>query len=228
MKRFFNFFLVVFLICFCTAQLSAKKRTFTGRVTYKITYQGNNLNESILEMMPKTMTLLIGENKTKTILYTQMGNQSAIYNLENKSKVSLVDILGQKFAIKNTYDELKEEQKDQPEVSVEILDETVIIAGLECKKVKLILKNRTSGKETESFAWFTEELNVHEDINFSMSLFSQISGLLMKYEMDTGNDIIMKFEATAVEKKRIAKKEFEIPGDYQEVTKEEMMKKFGG
>lgn len=93
---------LIFLISGFTVN-AAKKRDFTGKITYKITIDAENLPEQAKAMMPKTMTMWIGDNMTKTEIYTQMGMQSSIENLEDKSKIALLELMGQKYAIRDSW-----------------------------------------------------------------------------------------------------------------------------
>lgn len=207
---------------------AGKDKPFTGKVTYSISYEGNQIDEATEGMMPKTMATYIGHGFTKNVLFTGMGKQTVIYNLETKVKTAMIDMMGQKFAIESSEGDIEEELKTLPDADIETTDETKEIAGYQCKKLIINYKDAEGKPTTEGIAWFTEELEVSSEINFDLKYFQNIKGVLMEYEMDMGNSTMMKFTATEVEKKKISSKEFEIPEEYKKVTREELMNSLGG
>jgi GLPGLI family protein len=228
MKKLSLLLLVFAFIFVSNNSFAAKKKPFKGKVTYQISYDGGSLPEGAAEMMPKVMTMSVGENKTKTVLFTGMGKQTVIFDLKEKTKTAFMEIMGKKFGIKSSLDEIRKEETFQPEATVAFLNETKEIAGYPCKKLKVTLKDRSTGDTTVTFAWFTDELEVNPDINFSNAMFSQVKGLLMEYQLDTGQGMIMTFTATEVDKKRVSEKEFESPEGYEMTNKENLMKELQG
>lgn len=207
---------------------AGKDKPFTGKVTYSISYEGSQVDEATEGMMPKTMATYIGQGFTKNVLFTGMGKQTVIYNLETKVKTAMIDMMGQKFAIESSEGDIEEELKNLPDADIETTDETKEIAGYQCKKLIINYKDAEGKPTSEGIAWFTEELEVSSEINFDLKYFQNIKGVLMEYEMDMGNSTMMKFTATEVEKKKISSKEFEIPEEYKKVTREELMNSLGG
>nr|NQU93173.1 hypothetical protein [Bacteroidota bacterium] len=219
--------LISVILLFSGLQLFAGKgKAFTGTITYKIGYSDQKMDENLKGMLPTIMKMYIGEGKIKTDLFTEMGTQSIILDLENKSKTALMSIMGTNMAITSEWEEIQEEYKRYPEVQLEYLDETREIAGYVCKKIKILMTEETSSKTTESIAWFTEELNVNPDVNFSNPIFRDVKGMLMEYELDQGNGNMMKFTAIEVDKGKINKKEFIIPDDYELTTREQLINMF--
>ena len=204
MKRKILLLLVFATIFASNNALAAKKKPFKGKVTYQISYDAKDLPEGAVQMMPKTMTMYVGDNKTKTVLFTGMGKQSVVFDLNEKTKTAFMDIMGRKFAIKSSYEDIQKEFLKEPELSIEILDETKDIAGFPCKKIKVILKDRSTGDTTQNYAWFTTEINVNPEINFSDAFFYQVNGVLMEYQLDTGQGFMMSFLATEVVKEKVS------------------------
>ncbi len=219
---------VIFLIIGMSHPLMAKKKQFQGKVTYTISYEGKKMDEAQAGMMPTTMMMYLGNGFVKNVLFTGMGKQSVIFDLKKKSKTSLIDMMGQQFAIESSYEEIQKEFEREPEVEIEITDETKEIAGYNCKKIIIRVINDEGETSDEKFAWFTGDLNVSPNLNFSQKFFESVNGLLMEYQMDMGSGMMMKFTATEVEKKKIPSKDFIIPEGYKKVTREELMNSLGG
>lgn len=218
--------LIAAIVLVGTYSLSAaKKKNFTGKITYSITIQADNLPEQAKAMMPKTMTLYVGEDKTKTELFTQVGMQGSIENMEDKSKIALLEMMGQKYVIRDSWEEVQKEKESMPAMETERTGETKEILGYQCEK---IVARTVENGETYATAWVTAELPVHENINFANEAFSGISGMLLEFEMDAGSGMVMVFSAIEVEKKKIKDKVFEVPEGFQETTREELQGAFGG
>jgi GLPGLI family protein len=207
---------------------AGKGKPFTGKITYTISYEGKQIDEAAESMLPKTMASYIGDGFTKNVLFTGMGKQTVIYNLETKTKTAMIDMMGQKFAIESAEEEIEKELKNLPDADIETSEETKEIAGYQCKKIVIKYKNAEGNTTSEGVAWFTGELEVSPEINFDLKYFQNLKGVLMEYEMDMGNGTMMKFTAIEVEKQKISSKEFEIPEDYKKVTREELMNSLGG
>jgi len=176
-------------------------------------------------MLPKTMMLHIGEDKTKSELFTQMGAQSSIEDLTAQTKIALLDLMGQKFALYQSFEDVQKEMLEAPQLEIENTDETQEIAGYACKKV---IAKKTSDGSVFSTAWVADELVVNENINFSNPAFHGIKGVLLKFELDAGNGMMLTFTASEIEKKNIKDSFFEVPEGYKKTTREELESTFGG
>ena len=202
----------------------AGDKSFEGVITYKITYPDSKFTESQMAMFPKLMTVMIKGTKSKTEMSTGMGNQTEIIDYAEKTKIALLDMMGQKYAIRQTAEEIQKEIENEPAGKVEVTNETKNIAGYLSKKA--IVTTEQDGEKTVYEVWFTEELGTRE-VNFDNPIYKDINGVLMEFLMKTPQ-ISMKFTVSAVEKKNVSAKEFEIPAEYKLTTKEELKSKFGG
>ncbi len=225
MKKTIFLTLIAFLCLTVSMVQAAKKKTFTGKITFKITIQADNIPEQAKAMLPTTMSLFIGKDKTKSELFTQMGMQSSIEDLTAKTKVALLDIMGQKFALYESAEDIRKERKESPETTMEITNETKEIAGYMCKKV---IARKTSDGSVYSTAWFTDELAVPEGVNFSSAAFNKIEGCLLEYDLEAGGEMMMTFTAIEVLKKKIKDSTFEVPEGFKKTTREELQNSFGG
>ena len=221
MKKLIRTSVVVLLTALVmTSQAFAGGKEFNGIIVYNITYDDDNIDPQMMAMMPKTMKMKIKGESSRTEISMGMGTTTVIFNGEDKSGITLMDFMGQKFALKMTADELDSEIEKLPEMNVEITDETKEIAGYTCKKAILKME------EKEYFVYFTEELGSGK-INFSNPVFKDIKGVMLEYSFEE-NGMNMKFSAISVEKKKVADSEFEIPEGYKIVTQSELEGMFGG
>lgn len=199
-------------------------KTFEGVITYKITYPDSKFTEAQLAMFPKSLTVAIKGAKSRTEIATGMGNQISIIDYTEKTKIGLIDMMGQKYAIKSTAEEIEKENAKEPKATVEYTSETKVIAGYTCKKA--IVTTDEDGVKTSFEVFYTPELG-GKGSNFDNPLYKDIDGVLLQFSMKTPQ-ISMMFEATSIEKKSISNKDFEIPAEYQITTEEELKSKFGG
>ena len=214
--------LPVILLGFTLPSVAGKP--FEGLVTYKISYPGINLPAEQQGMLPKILTVSIKGTKSRTEIKTGMGNQIEIIDYVSKTKIGLIDMMGQKLAVKNTTDDIEKEMKDAGDVKVTLTDETKTIAGYVCKKAVITVNN--DGVESKLDAYYTSELG-GKISNFDNPYYKDIDGVLLEFSMKT-EQFNMEFSATSVEKKTVSAKDFEIPEGYKEVTPDELKKMFGG
>jgi GLPGLI family protein len=215
---------LTFILLFIVSAALVAGKPFDGVITYKISYPDSKLSEAQLNMFPKVMTVSIKGSKARTEINVGGGPVIAIVDYVTKSKITLINMMGQKFAIKQTAEELAKENASQPKGTVTITNETKNITGYTCKKA--IVTTDDDGVKTTFEVWFTDEIGGKE-ANFDDPVYQEIPGVMMEFVMKTPQTN-MKLSATSVEKKAVSAKDFEIPADYTLTTQEELKSKFGG
>lgn len=213
-----SFILVAFVI---NVSAQGKGGSFKGTITYQISYPDANLDASQLAMLPKTMTLVMNGNKTKAELQMREMNQILIMDSDAKTTVVLVDINGQKAAIKP---KTGAQRPNAKEPVTEPTTETKEIAGYVCKKANIHFGDERS-KNNPSVVYYTEDLGSNKV--FYDNEYKNITGLPLefKYKMQGMN---MLLTATRIEKGKVSNKEFDVPSDYKESTPEDLRRMFGG
>jgi hypothetical protein len=213
---------MISILLYSNSAMSGK--AFEGVITYKITYPDSKFSESQMAMFPKTLTVSIKGSKSRTDLQMSGMNKVDITDYDDKTSVSLINMMGQKYAIKQTTAEIEKEINAQGQPTVELSDETKVIAGYTCKKAVVTMND--DGVKTTFEAWYTSELG-SKMVNFNNPFYKDIDGALLEFIMKS-QDVTMKFSATSVEKKSLPAKDFEIPSDYTLTTQDELKSKFGG
>ncbi len=197
---------------------------FEGIITYKISYPGQKLTKSQLSLFPKALTVMIKGARSRTDILTGGGDRVELTDHQEKTKIKLLNMMGQKYAITYTADDIARETAKEPPVKVELSNETKTIAGYLCKHA-MITVNDISGKYLIE-VYYNSELG-GKQANFDKGLYKDIDGVLMEFSMKT-SEMVMRFTATSVEKKAISSKEFDIPADYMVIKKAELKNKIGG
>ena len=218
-----NILLILVGILISSSNLFAGGKGFHGIIIYNISYD-DDLDPQMATMMPKTLKLFIKGNKSRTEMKTGFGTTTVLFDGDDKSSVVLLDMMGQKFAMKMTHEDMEKENADIPETDVEVTDETKEIAGYTCKKA--LVKSKDDSDDFEEFVYFTDELG-SGILNANNPLFEDIEGVMLEYS-NNENDMNMKMEAISVEKKKVSDDLFEIPEGYKIVTQEELQNMFGG
>jgi hypothetical protein len=215
---------LTFVLLFLVSAVLMAGKPFDGVITYKITYPDSKYSEAQLNMFPKVMTVSVKGTKARTEMNVGGGTTVEILDYVAKTKVALINMMGQKFAIKQTKEEIEKDNADQPKGTVTVTNETKNIAGYNCKKA--IVTADDDGVKTTFEVWFTEELGA-KDANFDNPLYKDINGVMLEFILKTPQ-VTMKFVASSVEKKSVSDKDFEIPADFTLTTQEELKSKFGG
>ena len=224
MKKFMMKSSLTFILLFMVSAALVAGKPFDGVITYKISYPDSKFSEAQLNMFPKLMTVSIKGSKARTEMNVGGGTTVEIVDYMSKSKIALINMMGQKYAIKQTTAEIEKENEGQAVGTVNITNETKNIAGYNCKKA--IVTTDDDGVKTTFEVWFTEEMGGKE-ANFDNPMYKNIPGVMLEFLLKTPQ-VNMKLSATSIEKKSVAAKDFEIPSDYTLTTQEELRTKFGG
>lgn len=199
-------------------------KPFEGVITYAITYPDNKIPEAQLKMFPKVMTLYIKGTKSKQEINTVMGNQVSISDFNEKTVVQLFDISGQRYAVKQTSQDIEKKIAKEAPGKVTLTNETKVIAGYTCKKA--IVTTTEDGEKTTIEVYYSPDLG-SKDFNFENPSYKDIDGMMMEFLITTPQ-FNMKLTAAGVEAKVIDCKSFDIPEDYKIITESEFKSKFGG
>ncbi len=208
----------------CNSVQAVSGKPFEGVITYKITYPDSKFSESQLAMFPKVLTVSIKGSKSRTDLQMTGMTTVTIADYVDKTSVSLMNMMGQKYAIKQTTAEIESKNAAEGQTTVVLSEETKVIAGYTCKKVVVTVND--DGAKSTFEAWYSSELG-SKLANFNSPLYKDVDGGLLEFLMKN-QEVSMKFTATSVEKKSLQAKDFEIPSDYTLTTEDELKSKFGG
>ncbi|MEO6901865.1 MAG: hypothetical protein ABI315_01775 [Bacteroidia bacterium] len=168
-------------------------------------------------LAPDKMTIKFKDDKICFEMNAGMGlfTTSFISDPPKKSITQLVKFLNKKFMLTQSREDVIKENEN---CGLEVIptNETKLIAGYLCKKVKIKPKKKN---EAEYAIYYTNELDVKKP-NF-INCYNMIDGVLMEYQMKKFG-LEMKFTAQKVKNIEIDSKVFEIPSDYKKVTEKEM------
>ena len=204
---------------FLATSINLFAQEFEGRIVYSITYPKLD-NPEMLGMLPKETTIYMKGDMTRVEANSGMGVKNiTIANAKEKKATVLMDMLGQKFQMESSEAD-SDNENPYKDAKITITDETKMIAGYKCAKATVEVKD--NGKVD---VYFTKDLGVNS--KNASGPFKQIDGAVLEYSM-TQQGMEMKFSASTVSKEKVADSKFIIPEGYKKVTRDELMKSFGG
>ena len=175
-------------------------------------------------VLPKDMDIYFKNTMSRVEMSSSMGSSVVIAdNLKNEIIV-LMDMMGQKIAIKQTQDDISKKEAELkksgklPEFTIIETKETKLIAGYKCKKA--IVQYTMDGKKEEMICYYTDQLPQINSGTDNMAL-KNIKGFLMEYNISQ-NGMQMRIVAKSVKVQTVADKMFTIPSDYKLMSQDEI------
>lgn len=209
------------LALFMSSMLFAQD--FEGTIKYEISYE--DLTEEMkahASMLPDGFQIEVDKEMSKVTQPSPMGGNPtvAISNQKTGESLTLMDVMGQKLALKISGEEKKEmEEKSEGDVDIKYIDgDEKEIAGYNCKKAILETKDGS-----EITIYYTEDLP-------NIDVSDQASGIKgFPMEITTVTDMFTTItRVTTIEEGKVDKIKMEVPEGYNEVSMEEFKKMFGG
>lgn len=195
------------------------QKTFEGSIIYEIEYLELSPEvEEYKNSMPQKMKIMFKGDKFRLEQSTAFGNQVIITDQENKETVMLMDLMGQKIALKVPAEDYQMRLENLKDQRIEYVPGTKTIAGFECEKA--IVTNPENG----------EKLTVYFTTAFENpgNRFMTLKGFPLLYEDDSQTGMQLELEAAEVKEENISDEYFKIPEQYKVMTQEEMQEMFNG
>jgi GLPGLI family protein len=203
---------------------NAQKAPFIGTVVYSVSLVGD-IPDQAKAMMPTEMIMKVSPDKLIQVLHSDMVDIKTIFDAPKQISYHLMDMMGQKFCIKNTAAQLDEQRKKTGMVmSVKSTNDTKIIAGHNCRRAIVTVKTNQSAAKTFD-TYYTEDIDISK---FSFgNIFPKVNGLPLEFSMNQG-PYILKMTAKSIKKENIPASAFAIPADYKQVTGDQLKTMVGG
>jgi hypothetical protein len=213
MKKAISAFVIVMTVSLIFGINSYAQKKFKGTIIYTIAYSGT-IDAATAAQQPKTQTVAIYENKLKTSFNSGGANLDIIMDGDSKTRLVLIDAMGQKMYYKQNTEEIDAEIAEKPEPVITYSDETKTIAGYVCKKAEYVEKE--DDKVTTSVIYYTEDLG-GQILNYGDS-FNKLKGVALESVTTTPDGIIVTLTATEVKKGKVKDTDFLLPDDYVELS----------
>lgn len=213
---------IALLVCLCVSTtLVSFAQMKKGAVTYDMNFSSDSPEMAAISSMMagSKMTMYFTSGKSRSdVSMGMMGTSSTISDQKAKISVTLVDMMGTKYATEMPLEENAAKPEGQ---TVEITTETKEILGYTCTKA--LISSPESGVMT---VWFTKDIQAYTAGQNYYN--SSIPGLPLSISL-SANGITIEMVATKVEKK-VNKKLFstKIPEGYEIKTADEIKEMGGG
>ncbi len=201
-----------------TFTLKAQKIISEGTLVYNISIQTGSNEPKMADMLDgATTTIYVKGNQSRSELVSGLGSEVTIYDSKKGSGIILKDYSGQKLMITLTKEDWDKKNSKYEGITFETTNETMEIAGYNCKKAIAKLKDGSS-----FVVYYTLELEM-ADKNYD-SQFKNLPGLALQYEWQSGK---MKFKYTLskINFDAVSSSKFDIPkSGYRVMTYNETKK----
>ena len=201
-----------------TFTLKAQKIISEGTLVYNISIQTGSNEPKMADMLDgATTTIYVKGNQSRSELVSGVGSEVTIYDSKKGSGIILKDYSGQKLMITLTKEDWDKKNSKYEGITFETTNETMEIAGYNCKKAIAKLKDGSS-----FVVYYTPELEM-ADKNYD-SQFKNLPGLALQYEWQSGK---MKFKYTLskINFDAVSSSKFDIPkSGYRVMTYNETKK----
>jgi len=215
MKSILKSVIAVTVIAFIAVSAKAQTKFSEGKIVYSITMTDNDMDPQMASMMPKEMTMSTKGDMSRMDMVMGMGNVVTIMDGKTKTATTLMDMMGNKTAIKMTETDMKQEQ-EKHKSTVKYLDDTKVICGYTCHKAEVT----TEGQKDKSIVWYTKDITASNPNSMKGGL-SMIVGFPMEYSVNQrGMD--MKMTVKSITQGTVDESIFKIPDGYKEMTPDQM------
>ena len=216
---------VTFAVFLSVNLLSAQgKQLKEGKVTYAISLPDSGGDESTMmaaSMMGKEQVIYFKDSNSRAESKTSMGDVVVISNAKTGETYTLMNMMGQKIALKLTDEDMSamKEMINTGKPDIKITNEKKKICGYKCTKAIITLKSE--GKTFTSDAWFTDEIASLPGSSVQNKI-EGINGFMMEFST-TNKGVTMKMTCTAVEATPVSSDMFKVPDDYTIKSMSDMM-----
>lgn len=193
-----------------------------GKIVFEISYPNSTLDEQSKAMLPTESVVYFKGNMSCVEVSMGVGNTTVITDHKLGESTALMDILGNKTAVKSSKADAQTERSLENKPVVELKPETKMIAGYTCKKAVVTSKG-TKG-DVISDVWYTSELMAR---NSFQTEIDGIDGFMLEFQAEQ-NGMTMKMTAKHVIEQNVEDSKFITPEGYTLMTKEQVQQMYGG
>ena len=198
---------------------AAQAQVKEGSVTYNITAEGMPPEQASM-MKGMELTMSFKDKKSRADFSMAMGTQITVS--DDDGSLILMDMMGQKIFTKMTKADMEKEIKKISEPKITYIEEKKTIAGYECKKALVEVKD-PKGETQKLNVWYCEKLPYTSGGRMT-GQFKGLKGAPLEFDSNRGG-AKMKITATKVSTSPVADSQFKISTEgYTEMKYEDYKK----
>lgn len=190
-----------------------------GVVEYKITYDQTKEENPLVNLMPTTMKIYFNEQVILTQIEGWMGifKSHQLSDLNDSSNVLLMKLLDKKFYYKRKLSEPPLDFEKLNIVRMDYLEADTIFKGYKCKQVIVDVIEDSIPKQYSLL--YTNDIKINAPNRNNP--FHEIPGVLLTFKMNF-KGMSMNLEFISHRDTVFPENTFKIPGDYKELSRDEM------
>jgi GLPGLI family protein len=220
MKRIF---LLAAIILF---SINLFAQSFEGKIVFEMSFPDFK-DPQMAAMLPKEAVAYFKNSQSRMEMNMMMGMKNAtISDGLKKTSITLMDLMGQKYAVENTASNEAEQKKLSESTKVSITSDKKMIAGYMCTKALVEIPNPENAKELIKMdMWFTKDLSINK--NYMNGPIEKIDGSVLEFSLNQSG---MKINLSAKEilKQPVSDDLFLIPSGYKRMSSADLIKLMGG
>ncbi len=190
------------------------KKIREGKASFKITYNLDADKKQMESFLPSSIDIYFKGDRSSAQSNGGMMEQRTVSDSKEGVSYTLMEIEGNKVALKTTRSEAVSKMSAKGTPEVKITKETKEIAGYKCTKAIV-----TSNGAPSFDVWFTKDL---EGSNGSNVVYEGIDGFMMEYEVNA-DGMGMKFVCTSVSDEKVDDAKFVVPQDYRPISQDDLI-----
>lgn len=209
-------FAILFLLNACKNYFGDGDKIKEGIIEYEINYLENKMTGFSSSLLPKTMYMKFNDDMAMNSIEGMMGAffMRNIVDFDELKNITMLKALNNEFFYVGEKKEMPVGYHHFDDMEIEITKDTLVLAGLPCKKAIARL-----GNGNEYPVYFTEEIGIKKPNE--LNPYNEIDGVLMQFQIELSN-IKMELTATKLHQCAVLDKEFEIPKGFRRISKEKM------
>ena len=214
------------LSCLFAFNISLFAQNFEGKIVFNMSFPDFK-DPELAAMLPKEAVTFFKNNQSRMEMNMMMGmRNSTISNGETNSSITLMDLMGQKYAIENSNSTALDQKKITESAKVTLTKDKKMIAGYSCTKAMVEMLNPEKPSEKVKMdMWFTKEISINK--SYMIGPMEKIDGSVLEFSLYQSGMMIV-LSAKEVLKQPVSDDLFSIPNDYKRITAEDLKKMMGG
>jgi|688.fasta_scaffold422127_2 GLPGLI family protein len=214
------------LSCLFAFSISLFAQNFEGKIVFNMSFPDFK-DPELAAMLPKEAVTFFKNNQSRMEMNMMMGmRNSTISNGETNSSITLMDLMGQKYAIENSNSTALDQKKITESAKVTLTKDKKMIAGYSCTKALVEMLNPEKPSEKVKMdMWFTKEISINK--SYMIGPMEKIDGSVLEFSLYQSGMMIV-LSAKEVLKQPVSDDLFSIPNDYKRITAEDLKKMMGG
>jgi GLPGLI family protein len=215
-------FVGLFAFVFQACQIKKGEREISeGYMKYNITYLEDESTNPIISLMPSFLKMSFKNNSVLMEVEGWMGvfRSSYIKNGEKSESITLLKMMNKKYCYRNEGSNGFLGFPEYDSISIVFDDETKKILDFTCKHAKVKMPD----KDLSYDVYYTNEIKIEKPNKHTF--YAQIDGVLMEFQIEI-NGIPMHLIASELIESAIPDEVFQVPADFENMTKEELDKIF--